>query len=133
MHKFRMAHVSAILAAGAVSLLLLASTTSAFAASPRTTAPIATQLARLKAHAQPHAQPHGSVVSGVFFSPSSSVGGGSATWTIGLKTSASGALGSGTGTIMIIAPTTTTFPSAAGDYSVNGTTVLVAPTTTAGT
>ena len=133
MRKFYMAFLSTILAAGAVSLPLLASTTSAFAASPRTTAPIGTQLARLKAHAQPHAQPHGSVVSGVFFSPSSSVGGGSATWTIGLTTSASGALGSGTGTITIVAPTTTTFPSAAGDYSVNGTTVLVAPTTTAGT
>ena len=87
MHKSRMAHVSAILAAGAISLPLLASTTSAFAASPRATAPIGTQLARLKAHAQPHA----SVVS-VTFAPSDRQGAISAIWTVDATTSATGAL-----------------------------------------
>ena len=42
MHKPHVVHLSAILAAGAISLALLASTTSAFAASPRITVPIGT-------------------------------------------------------------------------------------------
>ena len=127
MHKSRMAHVSAILAAGAISLPLLASTTSAFAASPRATAPIGTQLARLKAHAQPHA----SVVS-VTFAPSDRQGAISAIWTVDATTSATGALAIGA-TITIDAPPTTTFPSAASAYKVNSTTVTAIPSTAAGT
>jgi len=122
-----MAHVSAILAAGAISLPLLASTTSAFAASPRATAPIGTQLARLKAHAQPHA----SVVS-VTFAPSDRQGAISAIWTVDATTSATGALAIGA-TITIDAPPTTTFPSAASAYKVNSTTVTAIPSTAAGT
>ena len=127
MHKSRMAHVSAILAAGAISLPLLASTTSAFAASPRATAPFGTQLARLKAHAQPHA----SVVS-VTFAPSDRQGAISAIWTVDATTSATGALAIGA-TITIDAPPTTTFPSAASAYKVNSTTVTAIPSTAAGT
>jgi hypothetical protein len=56
----------------------------------------------------------------------------SATWTVGLTTSASGALAIG-GTITINAPASTTFPSAASAYKVNGTTVTATPTTAAGT
>ena len=127
MHRSRMAHVSAILAAGAISLPLLASTTSAFAASPRATAPIGTQLPRLKAHAQPHA----SVVS-VTFAPSDRQGANSAIWTVNATTSATGALAIGA-TITIDAPPTTTFPSAASAYKVNSTTVTAIPSTAAGT
>ncbi len=127
MHRSRMAHVSAILAAGAISLPLLASTTSAFAASPRATAPIGTQLPRLKAHAQPHA----SVVS-VTFAPSDRQGANSAIWTVNATTSATGALAIGA-TITIDAPPTTTFPSAPSAYKVNSTTVTAIPSTAAGT
>ncbi len=127
MHRSRMAHVSAILAAGAISLPLLASTTSAFAASPRATAPIGTQLPRLKAHAQPHA----SVVSATF-APSDRQGANSAIWTVNATTSATGALAIGA-TITIDAPPTTTFPSAASAYKVNSTTVTAIPSTAAGT
>ena len=56
----------------------------------------------------------------------------SATWTVGFTTSASGALAIG-GTITINAPASTTFPSAASAYKVNGTTVTATPTTAAGT
>ncbi len=48
MRKSRMASFVVLLAAGAISLPLLASTTSAVAASPRTTPPIGKQLAELK-------------------------------------------------------------------------------------
>jgi hypothetical protein len=74
----------------------------------------------------------GSAVSGVSLSPSSSVGAVSATWTVGFTTSASGALAIG-GSITINAPASTTFPSVASAYKVNGTTVTATPTTAAGT
>ncbi len=74
----------------------------------------------------------GSVVSGVSVSPSSSVGAGSATWTVGFNASTNGALGIGD-TITISAPDSTTFPSAASAYKVNGTTVTATPATAAGT
>ncbi len=74
----------------------------------------------------------GSVVSGVSFSPSSLVGAGSATWTVGFTTSANGALAIGD-TITISAPASTTFPSAASAYVVNSTTVTAIPSTAAGT
>jgi hypothetical protein len=74
----------------------------------------------------------GSVVSGVSFSPSSSVSAGSANWTVGFTTSAGGTLAIA-GTITIDAPSSTTFPSAASAYKVNGTTVTATPTTAAGT
>jgi hypothetical protein len=74
----------------------------------------------------------GSVVSGVSFSPSSSVGAGSATWTVGFNASTNGALGIGD-TITISAPDSTTFPSATSAYKVNGTTVTAIPATAAGT
>jgi hypothetical protein len=74
----------------------------------------------------------GSVVSGVSFSPSSPVGAVTASWTVGFTTSASGALALG-GTITINAPASTTFPSAASAYKVNGTTVTATPATAAGT
>ena len=48
MRESRMASLSALLVVGAISLPLLASTTSAVAASPRTTPPIGGQLAELK-------------------------------------------------------------------------------------
>ncbi len=74
----------------------------------------------------------GSVVSGVSFGPSSLVGAGSATWTVGFTTSANGALAIGD-TITISAPASTTFPSAASAYVVNSTTVTAIPSTAAGT
>jgi hypothetical protein len=74
----------------------------------------------------------GSVVSGVSFSLSSLVSAGSATWTVGFTTSASGALAIGD-TITIGAPSSTTFPSAASAYQVNSTAVTAIPSTAAGT
>src|ERR1019366_7155823 len=103
-------------------------TSSAFAASPRTTARVGTQLAGLKGHALPQASSVGSVS----FAPSDRQEAGSATWTVGFTTSASGALAIG-GTITINAPASTPFPSAASAYKVNGTTVTATPTTAAGT
>ena len=128
MRKPHIVHLTAILAAAAISLPLLVSTSSAFAASPRTTARVGTQLAGLKGHALPQASSVGSVS----FAPSDRQGAVSATWTVGLTTSASGALAIG-GTITINAPASTTFPSAASAYKVNGTTVTATPTTAAGT
>ena len=61
MRKSHMAHLSTILAAGAISLPLLASTTLAFAASPRTTAHIGTQLAELKGSDTVSGEPFGSL------------------------------------------------------------------------
>ena len=55
-----------------------------------------------------------------------------ANWTVGFSTSASGTLAIG-GTITINAPASTTFPSAASAYKVNGITVTATPTTAAGT
>ena len=66
------------------------------------------------------------------FSPSSLVGAGSATWTVGFTASASGALAIGD-TITISAPASTTFPSAVSAYTVNSTTVTAIPSTAAGT
>ena len=74
----------------------------------------------------------GTTVSGVSFGPSSSVGAASVTWSIGFTTSTNGALGIGD-TITIIAPASTTFPSASSAYKVNGTTVTATPATAAGT
>ncbi len=128
MRKPHIVHLTAILAAAAISLPLLVSTSSAFAASPRTTAHVGTQLAGLKGHALPQASSVGSVS----FAPSDRQGAVSATWTVGFTTSASGALAIG-GTITINAPASTTFPSAASAYKVNGTTVTATPTTAAGT
>ena len=128
MRKPHIVHLTAILAAAAISLPLLVSTSSAFAASPRTTARVGTQLAGLKGHALPQASSVGSVS----FAPSDRQGAVSATWTVGLTTSASGALAIG-GTITINTPASTTFPSAASAYKVNGTTVTATPTTAAGT
>jgi hypothetical protein len=128
MRKPHIVHLTAVLAAAAISLPLLVSTSSAFAASPRTTARVGTQLAGLKGHALPQASSVGSVS----FAPSDRQGAVSATWTVGLTTSASGALAIG-GTITINAPASTTFPSAASAYKVNGTTVTATPTTAAGT
>ena len=128
MRKPHIVHLTAILAAAAISLPLMASTSSAFAASPRTTARIGTQLAGLKGHALPQASSVGSVS----FVPSDRQGAASATWTVGFTTSASGALAIG-GTITINAPASTTFPSAASAYKVNGTTATATPTTAAGT
>ncbi len=54
-------------------------------------------------------------------SPSSSVGGATANYTIGFTTSASGALTGGSGTITLLAPSGTTFPSTVSDYKVNAT------------
>ena len=56
----------------------------------------------------------------------------SANWTVDATTSASGTLVIGD-TITINAPATTTFPSAAHAYTVNGTAVTAIPTTAAGT
>jgi hypothetical protein len=128
MRKPHIVHLTAILAAAAISLPLLVSTSSAFAASPRTTARVGTQLAGLKGHALAQASSVGSVS----FAPSDRQGAVSATWTVGLTTSASGALAIG-GTITINTPASTTFPSAASAYKVNGTTVTATPTTAAGT
>ena len=128
MRKPHIVHLTAILAAAAISLPLLVSTSSAFAASPRTTAFVGTQLAGLKGHALPQAPSVGSVS----FVPSDRQGAASATWTVGFTTSASGALAIG-GTITINAPASTTFPSAASAYKVNGITVTATPTTAAGT
>ncbi len=128
MRKPHIVHLTAILAAAAISLPLLVSTSSVFAASPRTTARVGTQLAGLKGHALPQASSVGSVS----FAPSDRQGAVSATWTIGFTTSASGALAIG-GTITINAPASTTFPSAASAYKVNSTTVTATPTTAAGT
>jgi hypothetical protein len=128
MRKPHIVHLTAILAAAAISLPLLVSTSSAFAASPRTTAHVGTQLAGLKGHALPQASSVGSVS----FAPSDRQGAVSATWTVGLTTSASGALAIG-GTITINAPASTTFPSAASAYKVNGATVTATPATAAGT
>ena len=128
MRKPHIVHLTAVLAAAAISLPLLVSTSSAFAASPRTTAHVGTQLAGLKGHALPQASSVGSVS----FAPSDRQGAVSATWTVGLTTSASGTLAIG-GTITINAPASTTFPSAASAYKVNGTTVTATPTTAAGT
>ena len=128
MRKPHIVHLTAILAAAAISLPLLVSTSSAFAASPRTTARVGTQLAGLKGHALPQASSVGSVS----FAPSDRQGAVSATWTVDFTTSASGALAIG-GTITINAPASTTFPSAASAYKVNGTTVTATPTTAAGT
>ena len=104
------------------------STSSAFAASPRTTAHVGTQLAGLNGHALPQASSVGSVS----FVPSDRQGAASATWTVGFTTSASGTLAIG-GTITINAPASTTFPSAASAYKVNDTTATATPTTAAGT
>ena len=128
MSKPHIAHLTAILAAAAISLPLLASTSSAFAANPRTTTHVGTQPSGLKGHALPQASSVGSVS----FAPSDRQGAGSATWTVGFTTSASGALAIG-GTITINAPASTTFPSAASAYKLNGTTVTAIPTTAAGT
>src|ERR1039458_7722383 len=128
MRKPHIVHLTAVLAAAAISLPLLVSTSSAFAASPRTTARVGTQLAGLKGHALPQASSVGSVS----FAPSDRQEAVSATWTVGFTTSASGALAIG-GTITINAPSTTTFSSAASAYKVNGTTVTATPTTAAGT
>ena len=128
MRKPHIVHLTAILAAAAISLPLLVSTSSAFAASPRTTARVGAQLAGLKGHALPQASSVGSVS----FAPSDRQGAVSATWTVDFTTSASGALAIG-GTITINAPASTTFPSAASAYKVNGTTVTATPTTAAGT
>jgi hypothetical protein len=128
MRKPHIVHLTTILAAAAISLPLLVSTSSAFAASPRTTARVGTQLAGLKGHALPQASSVGSVS----FVPSDRQGAASANWTVGFTTSASGALAIG-GTITINAPASTTFPSAASAYKVNGTTVTATPTTAAGT
>src|ERR1035438_2053774 len=91
MRKPHIVHLTAVLAAAAISLPLLVSTSSAFAASPRTTARVGTQLAGLKGHALPQASSVGSVS----FAPSDRQGAVSATWTVGLTTSASGALAIG--------------------------------------
>ena len=128
MRKPHIVHLTTILAAAAISLPLLASTSSAFAASARTRAHVGTQLAGLKGHALPQASSVGSVS----FAPSDRQGAASATWTVGSTTSASGALAIG-GTITISAPASTTFPSAASAYKVNGTTVTATPATAAGT
>ena len=128
MRKLHIVHLTAVLAAAAISLPLLVSTSSAFAASPRTTARVGTQLAGLKGHALPQASSVGSVS----FVPSDRQGAASATWTVGFTTGASGTLAIG-GTITINAPASTTFPSAASAYKVNGTTVTATPTTAAGT
>ena len=128
MSKPHIAHLTAILAAAAISLPLLASTSSAFAANPRTTTHVGTQPSGLKGHALPQASSVGSVS----FAPSDRQGAGSATWTVGFTTSASGALAIG-GTITINAPASTTFPSAASAYKLNGTTATATPTTAAGT
>jgi hypothetical protein len=52
----------------------------------------------------------------------------SANWTVDASTIASGALATG-GTITIISPASTTFPSAISAYKVRGTTVIAIPTT----
>ena len=128
MHKFHVTHLFAILASGAISLPLLASTTSAAVASPRTTPPMETHLAGLKGPAVSQA----TLVGSVSFASSDRQGAKSANWTVDAFTSGSGAIATG-GTVTIIAPASTTFPSASSAYSVNGTTVTAAPTTAAGT
>jgi hypothetical protein len=154
MRKSHIAYLSAILAAGAICLPLLASTTSAFAASPRTTAPIGTQLAGLKGSDAVSGDSFGSLVAlsdpsyaydtssstrpqalsvgSVNFASSNRQEAMTANWTVNGTTSASGALAIG-GNITISAPASTTFPSAAHAYSVNGTMVTAIPTTAAGT
>ncbi len=129
MHKFHVTHLFAILVAGAISLPLLASTTSAAAASARTTSPIETQLAGLKGAAMPRATSVGSVS----FASSDRQGAMSANWTVDASTGASGALSSGIGTITIVAPASTTFPLSSSAYSVNGNPVTATPTAAGGT
>ena len=128
MHKFHVTHLFAILASGAISLPLLASTTSAAVASPRTAPPMETHLAGLKGPAVSQA----TLVGSVSFASSDRQGAKSANWTVDAFTSGSGAIATG-GTVTIIAPASTTFPSASSAYSVNGTTVTAAPTTAVGT
>ena len=79
-----------------------------------------------------HSLPQASSVGSVSFVPSDRQGAASATWTVGFTASASGALAMG-GTITINAPASTTFPSAASAYKLNGTAVTATPTTAAGT
>ena len=124
MHRFHVIHLFAILASGAISLPLLASTTSAAAASPRTTSAIETQLAGLEGPAVSQA----TLVGSVSFVSSDRQGAMSANWTVDASTIASGALATG-GTITIISPASTTFPSAISAYKVRGTTVIAIPTT----
>ena len=128
MRKSRMVRLSAVLVAGAISLPLLATTTSASAANTSATAQIGGQLALPRGADQPQAFSVGSVS----FTPSDRQGAMSANWTVDATTSASGTLVIGD-TITINAPATTTFPSASHAYTVNGTTVTAIPTTAAGT
>ena len=74
-----------------------------------------------------------SAPAGVSVSPSNRHGGQVATWTVGFTTSTTGALAAGTGTVTVTAPSSTTFPSAPGDYTVNGVTATSVPSTGAGT
>ncbi len=64
----------------------------------------------------------GSGATGLAVTSSSAAAGGSSTWTYDFSTSSSGALGSGD-TVTLVAPTGTTFPTAAADYTVGGITV----------
>ena len=72
-------------------------------------------------------------VTAVTVSPSSNASGQAATWTIGFAASASGALTTGTGSVTVTAPSSTTFPSAPGDYTVNGVIATSVPSAGAGT
>ncbi len=74
----------------------------------------------------------GSGVSAVTIGSSSAVAAGVSTWTAGFTSSATGALGTGD-TVTVTAPSSTTFPSAPGDYTVNGVTATSVPSAGAGT
>jgi len=68
-------------------------------------------------------------VSSVSVSVSPASAGSSASYTVGFTTSASGALGALSGTVTLVAPCGTAFPSlASAGYSVNGTLALIATT-----
>lgn len=72
-------------------------------------------------------------VTSVSVSPSDRQGGAQASWQVGFTTSSSGALSPGTSQVTVTAPTTTTFPGLAADYSVNGAKVTAAPAVASGT
>ncbi len=65
-------------------------------------------------------------VTAVQFSASPATSAAASEWTVGLDTSAGGALAAGTGTIVLAGPSGTVFPGLASDYTINGTAVTQA-------